>query len=175
DKYWNDVTEWELKDKTTFDTTLAWRPWDPLTIYGGYKNVQTDRDKTKDPLAPYDRKTESIVTAGLDYGIRLSRLTRVTVGYEWQDADVTLRGASYTDKREPRHTIKLALDQEVGEGGLRIEAKRIAGAGGDGADKNDAVDYVASATVSLPMVRNLSFNLGARYVDSRGNKRDAGE
>src|SRR5690606_32563428 len=69
DKYWNDVTEWELKDKTTFDTTLAWRPWDPLTIYGGYKNVQTDRDKTKDPSAPYDRKTESIVTAGLDYGI----------------------------------------------------------------------------------------------------------
>lgn len=167
DRHWNEVDRWEQKDKTTVDTTLTWRPWEPVGIYGGYKHVNTDRSKDAG-FGKYNKQSEDIVTAGIDYAIPFSRYTTVTVGYELQKADVKWDGVK--QDRTDRNTIKAAIEQAIAGGGtLRLEGKRIEGAGGDGADKNNAVDWVASARVLFPVARNVSLDLSGHYVDSRGN------
>src|SRR5690606_33811309 len=59
ERHWDDPSKWEKKDKTTFDTTLKWSPWEPVSLYGGYKykNVNTQSEDKK----------EDILTAGIDY------------------------------------------------------------------------------------------------------------
>lgn len=175
-RHWNKVFRWEEKDKTTLATTLTWHATDRLDVYGGYKNVQTDLPADGN----YGRKTENILTAGLDHRFNLSPYTRLTVGYEYQSADVTLKDIKPDlpgeDKRDPRHTIKAAIDQAIADGGnIRLEAKRISGAGGDGMGKNDATDYVATLAVKYPVARNLALDVVGHYVDSRGNKPDWGD
>lgn len=159
ERHWDDPSKWEKKDKTTFDTTLKWSPWEPVSLYGGYKNVNTQSEDKK----------EDILTAGIDYGIGLSQYTKLTVGFELQKADVRVAGTK--EDRTDRQTLRAAIDQVIGNGGnLRLQAKRISGAGGDGKTKNDAVDHVASLEVRLPVARNVFMDLGGYYVDSRGNQ-----
>lgn len=176
-RHWNKVFRWEEKDKTTLGTTLTWHATDRLDVYGGYKNAQTDLPTT----GKYGRKTENILTAGLDHRFNLSPNTRLTVGYEYQSADVTLKDIRQSDprgedKRDPRHTIRAAIDQAIADGGnIRLEAKKITGAGSDGMGKNDATDYIATLAVKYPVARNLALDVVGHYVDSRGNDADWGD
>src|SRR5690606_2191335 len=96
---------------------------------------------------------------------------RLILGYEIQTANVDFE----PDERTDRHTLKVGVIHRVfGKGNLRLEAKRISGAGDDGAAWNDAVDHVASLSLDYPVADNLNLVVTGRYVDSDGYEGSGG-